>query len=378
MIDMARLAACFDWNNTPAKEILEVFGSASDIFEAGQREAARRYPPLAGIAGRLFSSKTAEEAVRDIDWAIGHGIDILAATDEEYPQRLLQCPDAPLLLYRKGRCNFSRPRFLAIVGTRASTQYGRRYCEKIIEGLAALAVKPVIVSGMALGIDTHAHTFALRYGLETIAVMGTGFNTIYPPSNEQLAEEILQRGALVTEFSPFTPSYPLNFVRRNRIIAGLSDCTLVVESKSKGGGLITAQLAQDYNRSVFAVPGRMDDNTFRGCNQLIEDNVAAIVTGARSIIKAMDWDTADARLPLAFGETGGGGSGDSAANGDGSNGKDSIKARITAFLLGHPESDAETIAAGLGLPLADLSLPLLELEMSGAISLISGNKYSAN
>lgn len=363
MIDTARLAACFEGNSTPAKEILETFGSASAIFETGQREAVKRYPPLAGIAGRLFSRKTAEAAERDIDWALDHGVDITAATDDDYPQRLKQCPDAPLLLYKRGRCNFSRPRFIAIVGTRASTQYGRRYCEKIIEGLAALAVKPVVVSGMALGIDTHAHTFALRYGLDTVAVMATGFDTIYPPSNGQLSEEIVQHGALVTEFAPFTPSYPINFVRRNRIIAGLADCTLVVESKAKGGGLITANMAMDYNRSVFAVPGRMDDNTFRGCNQIIEDNVAAIVTGAKSIIKAMDWDTSDIRLPLEAGD-------------GGTFNKDPVKREIVRYLAEHPESDIRDIALTMGSTPKDLALALLELELAGRICIVSGNKYS--
>jgi DNA processing protein len=360
LIDTARLAGCFEGNNTPAKEILEAFGDASAIFEMGQKEALRIYPPLAGIAHKLFNRERADAAARDIDWALDHAVEMIAVTDSDYPERLRQCPDAPLLLlYKKGRIDFSRPRFVAVVGTRASTQYGRRYCEQIIEGLAALAIKPVIVSGLALGIDTHAHTFALKYGLDTVAVMATGFDTLYPPSNDHLAAEILQHGALVTEFSPFVPSFPINFVRRNRIIAGLSDCTLVVESKAKGGGLITAQLAQDYNRSVFAVPGRIDDNTFRGCNALIEDNVAAIVSGAGSIIKAMGWDTADASLPLVFNDIG----------------EDSIKGGILRFLMENPESDVREIAFALDSNPQNLALPLLELELAGRIAIVSGNKY---
>jgi len=363
LIDTARLAGCFEGNSTPAKEILEAFGDASAIFEVGQKEALRIYPPLAGIAHKLFNRERADAAARDIDWALDHAVEMIAVTDSDYPERLRQCPDAPLLLYKKGRIDFSRPRFVAVVGTRASTQYGRRYCEQIIEGLAALAIKPVIVSGLALGIDTHAHTFALKYGLDTVAVMGTGFHEIYPPANEQLAELILEgHGALVTEFSPFVPSYPINFVRRNRIIAGLSDCTLVVESKAKGGGLITAGLALDYNRSVFALPGRIDDTTFKGCNDLIENNVAAIVTGAESIIKAMDWDTADARLPLDFGSLAAGES-------------DPRKREILHFLHKNPESDIQDIAAGLSSTPRELALAILELELSGRLAIVSGNKY---
>ncbi len=364
MIDTARLAGCFEGNNTPAKAILETFGSATAIFELGQREALRVFPPLERIAGRLFSRRTADQAERDIDWALDHHLDVTTITDSGYPERLRQCPDAPLLLYSKGKCDYSRPRFCAIVGTRASTQYGRRYCERIVEQLSTLKVKPVIVSGMALGIDTHAHTFAIKYGLDTVAVMGTGFDTIYPASNERLAEEILDgHGALVTEFSPFTPSYPINFVRRNRIIAGLADCTLVAESKVRGGGLLTAGMAMDYNRSVFAIPGRLDDATFRGCNALIEDNVAAIVTGAGSIIKAMGWNVTDPILPLSFAGF--------------ASEPDPVKRKILIFLGGHPESDINDIAQALASTPGAIALPLLELELSGAISIVSGNKYSA-
>ena len=359
LIHTAALAGCFEGNSTPAKEILDTFGSASAIFEMGRRKAVHAYPPLERIAHKLFSRERLDTAARDVDWALKHDVEMIAATDSDFPQRLLQCPDAPLLLYKKGRIDFSRPRFVAIVGTRASTQYGRRYTEKIVEGLSSLAVKPVIVSGMALGIDTHAHTFAIKYGLDTVAVMGTGFDTLYPPSNDHLAAEIMQNGALVTEFSPFTPSFPINFVRRNRIIAGLSDCTLVVESKAKGGGLITAQLAQDYNRSVFAVPGRLDDNTFRGCNALIEDNVAAIVSGAGSIIKAMGWDSTDTTLPLVFNDFGEG----------------SVKGGILRFLMENPESDVRELAFALDSNPQNLALPLLELELAGRIAIVSGNKY---
>lgn len=372
MIRTAALARCFEGMGDRSKQIVEAFGSLENLFCLSRQEAVEICPPLEAIAGRFYSSKAVEDAGRDIEWAMEHGVRMVTIDDEDYPTRLRECPDAPVLLYLKGSCDFSRHRFIAIVGTRAATQYGRRYCDRIVEGLARCTPRPVVVSGLALGIDTYAHTFALRYGLDTVAVMGTGFQTIYPQSNYQLAEEIMQHGALVTEFSPFTPSYPLNFVRRNRIIAGLADCTLLAESKAKGGGLITAGLAQDYNRSVFAVPGRIDDNTFKGCNALIEDNVAAIVTGPQSIARAMEWDVREPALPLAFGAEGDGRSGDC------SDGNGSIKGRITTFLLEHPESDAGTIATALGIPLAVLSLPLLELEMSGAISLISGNKYSAN
>ena len=355
----AALSNCFEGNISAAKEIIDCFGSVEDIFECDRREAVEVCPPLARCAAKLFGQQNMERAHRDIEWALDHGVDIVTYTDSGYPRRLRECPDAPIILYSKGFCDYNRPRFIAIVGTRAATQYGRKYCSTIIEGLATCGIKPVVVSGLALGIDTYAHTFALRNGLDTVAVMGTGFDNIYPRSNEQLADEIMAHGAVLTEFSPFTEGYPVNFVRRNRIIAALADCTLVVESKAKGGGLITAQMAQDYNRSVFAVPGRMDDTTFRGCNQLIEDNVAAIVSGAGSIIKAMGWDFSDAALPLEFNDAG----------------QDSLKGSILRFLMENPESDVRSIAFALGNTPQNLALPLLELELAGRIDIVSGNKY---
>ncbi len=363
LIRTAIVARCVEGLETAlARQLAEAFGSIDGLFDAGAKAVTERFPGLGRIADRLFSPGSWAAASRDVDWALKQELDITTLEDDSYPSRLKMCPDAPLMLYSKGRCNFERERLIAIVGTRACTQYGRRYCESVVEGISRLGVKPVVVSGLALGIDTYAHSFALRYGLDTVAVMGTGFDTIYPHSNEQLAEKIACHGAIVSEFSPFTPSYPINFVRRNRIIAGLADCTLVVESKEKGGGLITAKFAMDYNRGVFAIPGRIDDNSFKGCNRIIEDNIASMASGAESIIRAMGWEDGDGRLPLSY---------------DGPAAGDPLKARILGWLRSHPESDMADIAAGIDAQMQQLALPLLEMELAGAISLSSGNKYFA-
>ena len=363
LVRTAIVARCIEGLETAlARQLAEAFGSIEGLFDAGAKAVTERFPGLGRIAGRLFSPGSWSAASRDVDWALEQELDITTLEDDSYPTRLKMCPDAPLMLYSKGRCDFERERFIAIVGTRACTQYGRRYCESVVEGLSRLGVKPVVVSGLALGIDTYAHTFALRYGLDTVAVMGTGFDTIYPRTNESLAEKIACHGAIVSEFSPFTPSYPLNFVRRNRIIAGLADCTLVVESKEKGGGLITAKFAMDYNRGVFAIPGRIDDNSFKGCNRIIEDNIASMASGPDSIIRAMGWDQGGGCLPLSY---------------DGPAASDPFKAKILGWLRKHPESDMADIAAGIGVQIQQLALPLLEMELAGAISISSGNKYFA-
>ncbi len=366
LIRAAALAGCFTHRISEARQLIETAGGIDAIFsrppEQLQQMMRERHGQTCVISEKLFSQKTAADAARDIDWASEHGLEIMTIEDSSYPRRLRECPDAPIVLYTSGGFDLNRERLIAIVGTRAASENGRRYCNSIVEGLSRCSPAPVVVSGLALGIDTFAHTAALKYGLDTVAVMGTGFETIYPPSNHNLSQRILQQGALVTEFTPFTPSYPVNFVRRNRIIAGLCDCTLVVESKKKGGGLTTAQLGMDYNRSVFAVPGRIDDNTFRGCNDLIERNIAGIATGPDSIIKAMGWESGT--LPLSFASPRGRREG-------------GIAGDILRFLQSGT-ADADTIAAALKRPVSEIALPLLELEMDGRIYRISGERFGAN
>ncbi len=367
LIRAASIAGCYASRLSEARMLMEAAGGIDAVFSSTKEQLQQlmreRGESNCVISDRLMAKKTAADAARDIDWATDHGLEILSIEDSRYPSRLRQCPDAPILLYSSGGFDLNGARMIAIVGTRAATENGRRYCNAIVEGLSKCSPAPVVVSGLALGIDTFAHTAALKYGLETVAVMGTGFETIYPPSNQNLAERILQQGALVTEFTPFTPSYPVNFVRRNRIIAGLCDCVLVVESKKKGGGLITAQLGMDYDRSVFAVPGRIDDNTFRGCNNLIESNIAGIVTGPESIIRAMGWEPGT--LPLGFDRPR-------------MRPCSGVAGEILRFLCSNPPSDADTIAAALSLSVAEIALPLVELEMEGRIYRISGDRFGAN
>ncbi|MBP9986766.1 MAG: DNA-processing protein DprA [Bacteroidales bacterium] len=368
LIYTAAVANSFPGRISKLREIIDIFGDAEKLFSLPPAEAMEVCPLIRTFADRLYSAEALRTAEQEIMWAESHGIDILCHTDRRYPSRLKECPDAPLILYRKGSIPLSGKRIVAIVGTRGATQYGKRYCDSIIEKLSELKIKPVVVSGLALGIDTYAHTFALRYGLKTIAVMGTGFNTVYPAANENLAGQILDKGALVSEFSHLMPSLPQNFVRRNRIIAGLSDCILLVESRIKGGGLITADFGLHYNRSVFAVPGRIDDNSFKGCNALIENNAASIATGGESIIKGMNWDMMPRQPELDFGSE------DEDAESDAQD-KSDIKSLIYKYIDNHPDCDISQISEWTGTPTQNLAMPLLELEMSGRIRVVSGNRY---
>ena len=208
--------------------------------------------------------------------------------DKEYPIRLKQCHDSPLMLYYKGTSELNAPKVVAMVGTRKATEYGRDICRKIIEGLVELNV--LIVSGLAYGIDTWSHKAALDNKLETVGVLGHGLDRIYPFANRALAEKMTEAGGLLCEYMSNTMPDRENFPMRNRIIAGISDAVIVVEAGASGGALITAEIANSYNRDVFAVPGRLGDPHSEGCNKLIKINKAALIQSAKDISYLLRWE----------------------------------------------------------------------------------------
>ena len=230
-------------------------------------------------------------ASKELEFIDEHGIRALVYGHAGYPQRLLNCDDAPLVLYTLGNFDVdSDAHYVSVVGTRSPTSYGKDVCSKIVSDLAALVPNVVIISGLAYGIDVAAHRAALKSGVPTLAVMGHGLDRVYPSTHRDTAKKIIENGALITEYHSGTQPDGPNFVQRDRIIAGLADVVIVVESKSKGGSLITAHYALEYNRDVMAVPGRINDDVSSGCNQLIKRNVAALVESAQDIVGAMAWD----------------------------------------------------------------------------------------
>jgi len=208
--------------------------------------------------------------------------------DREYPIRLKQCHDSPLMLYYKGTSDLNAPKVVAIVGTRKATEYGRDMCRRIVEGLVQYNV--LIVSGLAYGIDTWSHKTALDNKLETVGVLGHGLDRIYPFANRSLAEKMIENGGLLCEYMSSTLPDRENFPMRNRIIAGMSDAVVVIEAGATGGALITAEIANSYNRDVFAVPGRIGDLHSEGCNKLIKINKAALIQSAKDISYLLNWD----------------------------------------------------------------------------------------
>ena len=232
-------------------------------------------------------------AEQEWDWIQAHGIRVWTLTDEDYPYRLRQCPDKPLVLYSKGNVRPSEGHIVSIVGTRRPTERGRELTEGLVRDLKERLGDVTIVSGGAYGIDIAAHRAAIKYGLPTIMIPAHGLDRIYPYPHRKDAVAALEQGGLLTEFPSGTEPFAPYFVQRNRIIAGLADAVVVVESKTKGGSLITARMATDYNRDLFAFPGRPQDETSMGCNQLIRSQAAQLITGADDLIAAMQWTPKD-------------------------------------------------------------------------------------
>mgnify|MGYP003309218238 CR=1 FL=1 len=243
-----------------------------------------------------------DKAQKEVEFIHKHGIEVITLQDEHYPFRLRECADAPLVLYVKGKINLNEGKFLSIVGTRGASERGKDLTRKLVIDLSRKVDKLTIVSGLAYGIDVAAHKAALEAGLPTIIVPGHGLDRIYPLPNRQVAVEALKNGGLVTEYPSETEPEGFRFVERDRIIAALSDATVVVESKARGGSLITANDAFEYNRSVFAFPGRPDDVNSQGCNQLIRDQKAALIENADDLINAMMWDKKPTEVQLEIAE----------------------------------------------------------------------------
>jgi len=272
-----------------AKILAQEFGSAEKIFKAKQ-QLLEKIEGIGEIRARSIKSfndfSKAEEEIKFIE---KYKIKTLFLTDKDYPKRLLNCYDSPTLLFYKGNADLNASKIIAIIGTRNHTEYGKQQTEKLIKELSSQNV--LVVSGMAYGIDAIAHKAAYKNDLATVGVLGHGLDQIYPPEHSNLAKDMLKHGGgLLTEFRSNTKPDKHNFPTRNRIVAGMCDATVVIETGEKGGSMITAELANGYNRDVFALPGRITDNKSAGCNFLIRNNKAMLLTDAEEIIEIMGWE----------------------------------------------------------------------------------------
>lgn len=356
------LSTIFKYRVDLPKSIIENLGSAGALFNLNRAELEQIFGKRYGFIDDILDKSCLAMAQKEIDWCCEKGIKIHYYPTASFPSRLKECSDSPVILYSYGDTDFNYEKIIAIVGTRRSTAYGTKICRNIIEELSAGGYSPIIVSGLAFGIDICAHKAALEYDLQTIAVLATALDTIYPSQHHSHAKNISKQGALITEFARGTDSFKLNFVQRNRIIAGISAATIVIESGEKGGALITAELAHSYSRELFAVPGRVSDSLSAGCNKLISKNLASIFTSVEDFLISMGWNDP---------------------------GKSVISKQKKLFYTGDPEKEKILVALRQNMELnidelhrltgqriQDLSVKLLELEMEGQVNSLQGNRYS--
>lgn len=273
---------------TLIKHLIREYGTATDIFLHSSKSILRLRKRNKFLPKPVMTDAILETAEREAKWMAENGVSICFYSDHYYPQRMKSCTDAPYMFYYKGNGDFNSRKSISIVGTRNASQYGKDVVKRLVADVAPYNIS--IVSGLAEGIDTAAHEQALSHNLNTVAILGSGLGFIYPYSNRKLSENIVENeGCLISEYPFKTKPDRTNFPRRNRIIAGMSDATIVIETALKGGSIITAHIASSYNRDVFAIPGSIFESISSGCNELIRKNIAALLTSGEELIEMMGW-----------------------------------------------------------------------------------------
>ncbi len=347
-------------------ELYRQLGSATAIIE--QRHDLGKM--LRGLPQRILDDLASinvmkPRAEEELSWAEAHGVRMLCLNDTDYPQRLKEAPDAPLMLFYKGNADLNARHIVDIVGTRHCTRYGDDLIRVFVRDLHRLVPDTLIVSGLAYGVDIHAHQEALANGMKTVAVLAHGLDTLYPPAHRDTANVMITHGGLVTEYMTRTQPDKLNFVRRNRITAGLCDATILVESARKGGGLITTRIAKEYNRDVFAFPGPVGAPYSEGCNNLIRSCGAGLITSAADFVEEMGWEK-EASLIQAR------------AQGIERQLFPNLSAdeqRIVNILQATNDLRQDIIAVKTGLSSGSLTALLFQLEMKGVVKAYAGGTY---
>lgn len=344
------------------RKLVSYVGSVEGVFQE-KKSALKKVPGI----GEIISSRIDRDAVlkiaeEELEYIVSKGYHWHFYLDKEYPARLKECEDGPIVIFYKGNYLFNQAKVVSIVGTRKNTETGKANCEKFVQELTSMFPEIVIVSGFAYGIDICAHKATLKYGNNTIAVLGNGIDVVYPPFHKKYVTQVEENGAFVSEFPTRKKPDPGNFVSRNRIIAGLADATLVVESGLKGGALITADMANSYNRDVFAFPGRVDDNSSAGCNNLIKQNKAALIESAKDMVDFLSWDIESKSKPIQqslFIEL------------------DEGEKRLMNLLQQNSPIELDRIAHKAKMPVSRVSATLLTLEFKGLVKALPGKTFKA-
>lgn len=341
-------------------------GSASRIIEHG-KNIKEVFPQVSTQLVRALKDTelVRQRCEKEAEFIEKNNIKVLVWGEEDYPCRLKECPDAPLILYYRGTARLNSPRCINIVGTRHITPYGQDLIRSFIKELKKLCPDVLIFSGLAYGVDIHAHRLALENNFNTIGVLAHGLDMIYPRAHEETAKEMLNRGGILSEYMSATQPVAHHFVQRNRIVAGCSDATVLVESASKGGGLITCGIARSYFRDVFAFPGAVGADYSEGCNNLIRDNGAALITSATDLVKAMDWDYMHKRQHLSAKD----------AEPDLFLQLSANEEAVVTALNRQNDLQINMLSTQTGLPIASLTALLFEMEMKGIVKPIAGGCY---
>jgi DNA processing protein len=349
---------------TLAKNLLAYFGDAEKVFKASHTKLLT----VPGIGSKTIAELNFSEALlkaeEELKFMERNEIKVLFYTDTAYPKRLKNCHDSPILLYSKGNADLNNYRVISIVGTRNATDYGKQLCKQLIEELEQYNV--LVVSGLAHGIDVAAHKECLRVNVPTVGVLGHGLDKMYPSQNRSTAEKMLENGGLLTEYPSGTIPDRENFPQRNRIVAGIADATVVIEASVKGGALITAEIANSYNRDVFAFPGRVGDTFSEGCNFLIRNNKAALLTCVADLAYSLGWEKPDYlnpvvqqfMLPVDL---------------------STDEQTIFNIILQHKLPLAiDDLTIKTNMPVSKLAMNLLNMEMQGYIRSLPGKTYQVN
>lgn len=342
-----------------AKNLLAYCGSAENVFAAKKKQLLQ----IPGIGEKTVEAILATDALKrageELKFIERHNIDVLFFSDENYPRRLKNCADAPILLYFKGKADLNHPRIISIVGTRNATEYGKNLCKQLCETLAPYNV--LIVSGLAYGVDVATHKECINHQIATIGVLGHGLDRLYPQIHKSVSQKMVLNGGLLAEYPTLTNPDRQNFPQRNRIIAGISDATIIVEASIKGGALITAEIANSYNKDVYAFPGRTTDVYSEGCNFLIKTNRAGLINNANDLIYYLGWDDVVKESKKQMQTT--------------------LKLNLTANeqkvvdALEKGQLSIDELSVSIGIQQSKLAIVLLTLEMQGIIITLPGKVY---
>jgi len=340
------------------KNLVSYCGGARNVFEATQKELIQIPGIGRTLAENIRNHNILEEAEKELEYIKANKIQCLFYTDDKYPQRLKHYNDSPALLYFKGNAELNHHRIVSIIGTRTPSAHGKAICEEIVEELKAYNV--LIVSGLAYGIDVTAHRKSVLMKIPTVGVLGNGFGTIYPYEHRKVSDEMIENGGILTEYTHLQGPDREHFPMRNRIVAGMCDALIIVETKKKGGSMITAELANGYNKDVFAIPGRARDKRFGGCNFLIKNHKALLVESAEDIINTMRWEQFEKNKNIQkqlFVELSG------------------KEQSVVDILKSENEVSIDKISYTAQMQPSEVSSLLLELEFKGLVKTLPGKRY---